>query len=531
MYRIMLADDEGIVIDSMKFIIEKEFGDQCEVEYAKTGRSVIELAERFRPDIAVMDIQMPGINGIEAMKEIRRFSVGTVFIVMSAYDKFDYARESIKLGVLEYINKPMDKTRIVAALRKAMDIIDNERTKRSNDLMIKEKLESVEPIIENGLIYNILFHEHFDEDVDNYKTMLDVNVDYGYMMCVVCGDSQEGNHMTNAVGSSVRMSNQYTEVREGLKEFFPCKVGSVMANKIAVLVPCETAELDYNARIEQIDKGRELVRYLRRKLDISFRLGIGGVKPLRQLEKSYREAVNSLIATTDPVAHADDLPIGCDYEKDYPVDLEKGLFESIQRGDYPEAAVYADKFIAWMEEYDGQNLMAIRLKLLEFTLWAEKLAYENGGMTYRFGSRDSYLPEIMSMETVPSLKEWFLGKVRTSCENIVSKREESSSDTIRTAKDYIQQNFAKEVSLDEVSRVVNISPYYFSKLFKEAVGENFIDYLTGIRIEKAKELLTGSALSMKEICAACGYQDPNYFSRNFKKKVGLTPTEYKEKHA
>ena len=69
MYKIMLADDEGIVIDSLKFIIEKEFKDICEVQYAKTGRSVIELAESFRPDIAVMDIQMPGINGIDAMKE------------------------------------------------------------------------------------------------------------------------------------------------------------------------------------------------------------------------------------------------------------------------------------------------------------------------------------------------------------------------------------------------------------------------------------------------------------------------------
>ena len=72
MYKIMLADDEGIVIDSLKFIIEKEFKDTCEVQYAKTGRSVIELAESFRPDVAVMDIQMPGINGIDAMKEIRR---------------------------------------------------------------------------------------------------------------------------------------------------------------------------------------------------------------------------------------------------------------------------------------------------------------------------------------------------------------------------------------------------------------------------------------------------------------------------
>ena len=80
MYKIMLADDEGIVIDSVKFIIEKEFGDQCIVEFAKTGRSVIELAENFRPDIAIMDIQMPGINGIEAMKEIRSFSKNIIFI-------------------------------------------------------------------------------------------------------------------------------------------------------------------------------------------------------------------------------------------------------------------------------------------------------------------------------------------------------------------------------------------------------------------------------------------------------------------
>ena len=70
MYKIMIADDEGIVIDALKFIIEKSFGEPCQVRSAKTGRSVIELAESFRPDIALMDIQMPGINGIEAMQEI-----------------------------------------------------------------------------------------------------------------------------------------------------------------------------------------------------------------------------------------------------------------------------------------------------------------------------------------------------------------------------------------------------------------------------------------------------------------------------
>ena len=71
-------------------------------------------------------------------------------------------------------------------------------------------------------------------------------------------------------------------------------------------------------------------------------------------------------------------------------------------------------------------------------------------------------------------------------------------------------------------------PYYFSKIFKDELGLNFIEYLTSVRIEKAKELLTESDMSMKEICGACGYTDPNYFSRSFKKNVGVTPTEYKE---
>ena len=167
MYKIMLADDEGIVIDSLKFIIEKEFGSRCEIRTAKTGRQVIELAEEFQPDIAFMDIQMPGINGIEAMREIRKFNSHVVFVVMTAYDKFDYAKEAISLGVLDYLNKPVSRDTIVDVLQKAMSNIDGERTKRRNDLRVREKLETVVPIIENGLIQDLLFKEYFQEDIDN----------------------------------------------------------------------------------------------------------------------------------------------------------------------------------------------------------------------------------------------------------------------------------------------------------------------------------------------------------------------------
>lgn len=528
MYKIMLADDEGIVIDSLKFIIEKEFGNECTIEFAKTGRSVIELAEKFRPDIAIMDIQMPGINGIEAMKEIRQSNHNVVFIVMSAYDKFDYAKEAIKLGVLEYITKPMERNKIVTALKNAMSIVDKERTRRSNDLMIKEKLETVVPIIESGLIYNILLQEHFTEDIDNYKTILGIEQQYAYMIAVVCGDAQEGNHMTNAVGSSVKMQKHYQEVRECLKEYFHCIVGTVMANKLAVLVPYEKEHMDYEERIELIEKARELVRRIREKTQISFRLGIGKPCELDDMAESYNQALNALIMTTGSVAHADDLPIGCDYEEDYPIHLEKKLFEEVEKGELNHAVATARTFFDWMVDNYPDSTMEIRTKILEFALWAEHIAYEKGGMTYQFTSRQDYLPSIMTMTDFDQMRNWFVDKIMTACQNVLSKRAERSGSIIETAKEYIRCNYSRDISLDDVSKAVNISPYYFSKIFKEDTGENFIEYLTGIRMNKAKELLDTSEYSIKEICSMVGYSDPNYFSRSFKKNVGVTPTEFKE---
>ena len=99
MYRILVADDEGIMLEAFKNVISSTFGDSCIVETAKTGRAVTEIAETFHPDIVFMDIHMPGINGIQAMREIRKFNTTALFYVVSAYDKFDYAKEAIDLGV------------------------------------------------------------------------------------------------------------------------------------------------------------------------------------------------------------------------------------------------------------------------------------------------------------------------------------------------------------------------------------------------------------------------------------------------
>lgn len=531
MYKIMLADDEGIVIDALSFIIQKNFGDSCIIESAKTGRSVIELAERFRPDIAFMDIQMPGINGIDAIREIKKTCPNTVFIILSAYDRFDYAKQVLNMGVLDYINKPIEKNVIIDILHKAMKEVGISREKRSNDLLIREKLETVVPIIESGLIYSILFQDNYEQDTERYKQLLGVEEEQGYMMVIQCGDEQKNGHLTNTVGTGVRVQSSYQEIREIIREFFPGIVGPMMANMVIVYVPVNMEENseEYENRIEVIERARKMVQKLSRRVDARFRVGIGSVMPLERAGISYSEAINSFRISNGSVAHAKDLPIGCGYEEDYPVETEKKMFSYIEEGNLEGATAEATSFFNWMLDSNADKLMSIKLKVLEFVLWAERIGYESGGMVYRFTSRQDYLQSINDMKNYEELRTWFITKIQAACRNVVTKKEEQETNLIAIARDYIDHHYQNELSLDETSRQVNISPYYFSKLFKEEMGQSFIEYVTGIRMEKAKELLETTDKSMKEICNEVGYADPNYFSRTFKKNVGYSPTEYKEK--
>jgi len=462
---------------------------------------------------------------IEAMREIRKKNESLVFIVMSAYDKFDYAQEAMKLGAIEYLTKPMEKNKMIAAIRHAMDIVSQEKERRSQDLLVREKLETVVPILENGLIYNILFQEYFEEDIENYKTILEISASSAYMMVIVCGDEREGNHMTNAVGSSVKLQKNYTRIREYLKLYFNCFVGNVMGNKIAVMVPSDETEPNLGARNEAIEKARALAHKLSDLTGNSYRIGIGKTKELSEMEQSYKEAIDALLLTTNTVAHADDLPIGAEFESDYPIEQETRLFDEVEKGRTDAAVSAAKDFFFMVRNWD---MMDARTKVLEFAMRAETLAYSSGGRVYNVGSRRNYLPTVMGIDNMDELWEWFKEKIIFSSNAISNKRADSSNDIIANAKKFIEENYTKNITLEDVSQQVNISAYYFSRIFKEATNENFIDYLTGLRIERAKELLSSTQYSMKEICNMSGYSDPNYFSKTFKKKVGVTPTEYRE---
>lgn len=528
MYRILIADDEGIMLESLKSIISKQFGDSCEVVTAKSGRIVIEQAEIWHPDIIFMDIQMPGINGIQAIKEIRKFNSSALFYIISAYDKFDYAKEAVNLGVEKYLTKPIAKSTVISVVEEAMEKVDKSRKQRSDQLQIQEKMEIVVPVVESGFINNMLFQNDAGE-LKYYKVLLDIPENFGYVMVIQFGTDYEEGRLISPVGMNVKAYGFYPELCAIVKSYFPAIVGSIMSNRVVVAVPSENGEDLYEERTKIIENVREMLNRMEEKLEAKFRVGIGKIHSMEELNMSYQEANRAISDRISRVVHAEDLRLQGDYEEAYPVETEKRLFKNLLEGNADGMFQEANRFFDWMVKGYSEQKNDIRLKLLEFVIWGEREAFFNGTINYGLNSRKGYLDDILGIEEYEQMRTWFLEKMLEICRCVKNRSEDRSESLVEKAKAYIRENYNREISLDDISKEVNISSYYFSKMFKEEAGENFIEYLTRVRIERAKELMRNPEMSIKEIGILSGYSDPNYFSRIFKKQTGETPREYRER--
>ena len=529
MYRILIADDEGIMLEAFKNVISGAFGANCAIETAKTGRAVTEIAETFHPDIVFMDIHMPGINGIQAMREIRKFNTSALFYVVSAYNKFDYAKEAIDLGVERYLTKPISKATIISTVQDAIEKVDSKRNQRSNMLKIQEKLETVIPVVETGFVSSLLFQQEM-QTAEYYQQLLDIEEDQGYVMVIQFGQSYENGRLISPVGMNVKAQSFYPELRDIVKTYFFCAVGGMMSNRVPVVVPLKPSEDSYEERIDLVEKSRSLVSRLEGRIDARFRIGIGRIREMWEMERSYREALQGLNGSKSRVIHIDDLSQNGVYDEEFPAGTEKKIFRCLENGDEKGCIQEVNTFFDWMVEHYSEDMNNIRLKVLEYVIWGEKIALDAGAINYGFSYRKDYLDVVMSFGGYEELRKWFLEKMINLCRGIRDYKEEQSNSAVKKAMNFIQDNYSREVSLDDVSGEVNISPYYFSKIFKEETGENFIEYLTRIRMEKAKELLKKPEISVKEAGVQSGYTDPNYFSRIFKKQTGMTPSEYKTRY-
>jgi two-component system response regulator YesN len=349
------------------------------------------------------------------------------------------------------------------------------------------------------------------------------------MLMIKYGDDNKGGVLTNPVGAGVKGQKSSIGIQETIKEFYPASLATIMGNRGVVFVPAKE-DMSYEERVSCIERCRSMVRKLERKFEMSFQVGIGGVTSFTHLYESYKEAAKACRSGAGKVVHILDIPVHLEYGEGYPIETERAIFEKLEKGETDQVLLQTESYMMWLRGNREKPENNHKLKVLEMVLLSEQKAYLNGGMTYNFSEREGYLESIIESDTFEELGAWFDEKMAEASNNIANKQHEYSSSLIKQAIDYIRENYTKELTLDEVSKQINISPYYFSKIFKEETGTNFVEFFTKLRIDYACELLKDTdSHSIKEICGLVGYSDPNYFSRIFKKWTNDTPTEYRER--
>jgi two-component system, response regulator YesN len=173
MTRILVADDERPVVESISYLVRRDLGEEFEVVgSASSGREAIEKAAALAPDIIIMDVRMPGISGLEAIREIRRRGSLSAFILITAYERFDIAREAVELGVLDYLLKPVSKDALATSLRSAAGLIARRSEIERREMEHREREEGMRGFIETALLQALMLGERSGGEIEKYRSAL-----------------------------------------------------------------------------------------------------------------------------------------------------------------------------------------------------------------------------------------------------------------------------------------------------------------------------------------------------------------------
>lgn len=528
MYRVLLADDEALEREGLRIIFDKNFNNQFDIYEASNGREAIEKACEIKPDIIIMDIKMPGISGIEAIAEIRKRLNNVKIIVLSAYDSFSYAKEAVNLKAFDYLLKPIKRSVFIECIEKAIRLQDKEREKIQNELKLKEKLSSVLPYVENEMVGSIILGDIDKTDI--LQNMNLINFQYSKGFCIVFSyDGSSLKKIQDQIEKNYIKKRIENKIRESLKKNFDCIVSKGILNNIVGVIRIDDTLDTYKLRSLIIDFAREVTCKIEKETDVIMKAGIGNeYEDLGNSSKSYKEALIALKVDSPSrkVNHFADINIGNIYNEEYPFEKENSLTEKIKMGLLAESQEIYKEIIDWIFSTYSDNKKK-KTKIIELAIVINRVIRSKLESLDIRDSINTYMEYNDTDKGLNLLKNRVLKDLTLAINNINSNREKEMDSIIIGAKKYITENYSKDLSLEEVAHKMAVSPYYFSKLFKKKTGENFIDCVTKIRIKRAQELLRETGKSIKVISHSVGYNDPNYFSRVFKKITGMSPREFK----
>ncbi|SDK02965.1 response regulator [Sediminibacillus albus] len=469
--KVLIAEDELLERKAMRKFLEDNFTDLTVVGEAVNGRRAIEMAEELQPNVILMDIKMPGINGLEAIESIHEKNPGIKFILVSAYDSFAYAKQAMKMGVKEYILKPSKKEETIRAVLRVKKEVKEEqaRTERTrNSSLIAKEL----------FLTKLMKNEIGNDTKELQQTLFPL---FRSAFFLAASDERLSGKAIDEWISQITDDKWIYRLEEG--QLIIAVISESVKDKAAVL---------------------KLARRLQMQLGDDAYVGAGyPAERLEDLPNCYHQALQA-------VKHLEQM--GNSKFGFPPVEFSRNsILEDILLEVVSGSDTIAQHFLA--EMWQNKHAKTELLQELFFRLKQE------------LQKRDIQPPET-AMPDMDSYQDW-AEYIKLASLNV--QHHFQSQDKIERAKKFIHDHYHEPISLEDVSFRSELSPNYFSNLFKESTGETFIDYLTHIRLLKAKEFLQSNKYSLKEICFMVGYKDPNYFSRVFKKYFSLSPKQYQKK--
>lgn len=528
MKKIMIVDDNSLSAYGIEKSIDWDALDARIVHIRYNGKSAIEALKEEAVDVIISDIEMPDLDGISMAKLAIAINPFVKVILISAYDRFDYAKRAIRIGVYDYIEKPIDYEYLKEKICGAFTLIDQEQhnmelLKQSRPLMVEK-------------FFNDLLHYSGKEasfHLSSYKEYLGLDLDYQFY-AVVMFDIENASELKAETGI-----NQYEMLLYHLRDLIDqyCIIFDrhyMIKNFDGLtLILCQNSS-NVNHVLQTIHKMASYVADKYQDADISINIGIGNVvSDLWNINLSCESACHALeYRFFFPQKNVFDAreAFGKNLSLEPFSELsEDELIRLICQKDYPALEAWMKTFSSdILKKYQTKNLLFIRIysllgRILKFLY---ELGIDAGDLEESIMKTYSKLEAFGTSE---QLFSWLYDICVSACHKLDASLKTYHDQLCESVLAYIKENYENsDLCLHDIAKYVNVSPAYLSALFKKNTKISISDTITATRIEAACQCLKNPALTLKEISEKCGYANQYYFSTSFKKKLGLSPSAYRE---
>lgn len=516
--RIFLVDDDKIIRLGIRKVIEKSDLNCTIIGETSDGELALQELQSIEDiDLIITDIRMPVMDGLELIREIRKFNTVVRIIVLSGFDDFKYVRNAFMDGAVDYVLKPINKEEFLNLLKKLKSDIENDN-KEKGQLVEYHNLYMEKTI-------NKLLHNKYKklEDIEEKVAQIGIKTEGSFAVMILQADNsykvlkKQVTYESTLENAFIKLTNLfrldtnykfYSYVSYDsiviLVEGDKSPVGKEVFNKYHLYIkntPLNdklTFTLGVSNIFNHISDASTAYEEAKKASDARFYFGKNTFITYEQVEKNYLEpTINSGELIRD-LAMAYEL---CDYMK---VKDELERIFNCMHGIEPT-------------EYRNRIKMIIERLLFQMKDFQE--AVQLCDFDYEYF--------IQYVNTEDELKIHLLITSQSIIEYMKRERDKRSKKRIEMAKKFVELHYSEPITLNQVADYVELNASYFSSLFKKETGKNFSDYLLNCRINIAKNLLLDPTIKVYEIGNKVGYEDVVSFGRAFKKKIGMSPKEYR----